>query len=265
MHTSRIGYRLAGIAAAVLGIATHATAAPIADPTLSTTIDPTANGVDVTHSDVTGTAPDVATPLATLNALPDLKVIQDWTGFVRHTDQGGAGQILYFNDAALPDVKIISTGGNPNIDLFKPTDSYGTSQNTGITADSLLMKRFSGTTNFIQFDIDFGSWNGSTFDGTVNSVGAAGFTLSSFSAKNAANDVTVKFLDVSNNVLSTQFAEGTDIQGQHWYFGHKSSSSNISRIEVVVGFSNSANIAYFDDLGFTPVSSSGTGTVVSIR
>lgn len=240
-------------AAALFASASLTQAAPITDPTLYSTIDPLLNGVDVTHSDVTGSAPDIATPLSTLNGLSSLNVIQDWTGFIRHTDQGGAGQIIAFTNASLPDIKIISTGGNPNIALFTPTNDKGTSQNTGIASDSLLLQRSSGTTNFIQFDIDFGSWDGSTFDGTVNSVSAAGFTIPQFSTSNANNDITVKFFDASNTLLSTQFADGTSIAGQNWYFGHQSTSANISRIEVVVGFSNSAHVAYFDDLGFTAI------------
>ncbi len=104
--------------------------------------------------------------------------------------------------------------------------------------------------------IDFGSYNGSSFDGSGNGVLAAGFTLNSTPTYlNATSQIEVTFLGSDGKVLSTQsFAGSMSEANYRIYFGLKAAASNtISSIKIDIAStaSGGALIYGLDDLAFT--------------
>lgn len=118
--------------------------------------------------------------------------------------------------------------------------------------------------------IDFGSWQNSTFNSSVNAVSAAGFTLSTSDNGRwgGVESLVVTFRDSNNDVLSTQGipAGFPTISGSSsLFFGYNSGINNISSIQVVLeGTTN--QLFGFDEFGFSaiPEPSSTTAALVGL-
>lgn len=225
-----------GFAASGIGI--EARGAAIVNPTVYTAIDP-AGGATVGNQAVNSTS------LATLNGRSDLKVLQDWDGSTRADLISAAGQIISFSDTLYPDIQLKLTGVYAS-DAGNTADSIGTSQNT-TAADGWYYRGNTG--GAITLTIDFGSYDGTTFTGSANSVRAAGFTLA---ASGDANHTYQAVFYDGANVLSTQTATGGSGNAATIYFGYQNTAAIIDRVTLTrTNFSTQRS--HFDDLAFTTV------------
>lgn len=205
-----------------------------------------------------------AVPQATLEALSEFEVLQEWApGLAWASDGLGTNQagIVSFLDSSFPDLQVRLTGQVGSLSGNRISNSsWATSASTSLRAVDLgdsLASDYS-------IRIDFGDWNDFGFDQTVHSVRAAGFTLSSASGSRWQNveELLVTFLDVAGNGISTQTlsSAGWDALRLNTYsgaayFGYQSSYTNISSIRIDIR-SKSAAILGLDDLGFTASSDS---------
>jgi hypothetical protein len=236
--------RLAGIGAILLAVpAVHAFT--LTDPTLAGTIDPTGSR-DITVNAGSSTAK------STLEGLSGFGVIQSFTGFT-----GGTNQIA-FADTSRADLQLSFSGTGVNsasgLELTNP--GFVTS---GTSGTRLVSDNRTGAHTVIQA-IDFGSWNGSTFDSTAITTTAVGFTLTGLSANfDRLGSISASFLSDAGTVLSTQSVSGTTLIGsnQSIYFGFQASGSDTIG-SVVITLNINAKVASegqvilgLDDLGFT--------------
>lgn len=228
--------------ALLAGSLVSAHAIVLTDPTLYSVIDPS-GGRDITIN-ATG-----STAKSTLESLAGFGVVQDFTGFT------AGSNTVAFTDPLRSDLRISfsgNTGTNTGNELANA--SFATSGSSAVRVDNSNIAGAMTVTG----TLDFGSWNGSAFDSTLNSVSAVGFTLSAPSANLARlNSITANFLDAGGNVLSTQSISGVSSGNQGFYFGYSTGgAATISSVEFVVSINansggQSALILGLDDIGFT--------------
>ncbi len=207
-------------------------AAVITDPTLVTTgnkIAPYSTGV--TH------VASGATAEATLEGRSDLSVLEGFGSFA------ATSNIVSFTNAALPDISIAGNTGSP----ISGNNTYASSNGSSLR----IQPTVAGTKTLT---IDFGIYDGSTFDGSSTGVTAAGFTLNTPAATlDVTTSITATFFDVNNQALSTQSISGPSVGTANYriYFGYQSSGNAISSIKIDI--LSTAGVLYgFDDLAFTP-------------
>ena len=226
------------VAAAVLAIFSLPSlhAAVVTDPALVT-----AGNKISPYGAITHTASNV-TAESTLEARSDLSVLQNFSSL------SGASNIVSFTNAALPDISIAGSSGSAIT-----SNSFLSSLGSGMRIQTSV----TGWEYTHTVTVDFGSYNGSTFDGSEIGVVAAGFTLNSTPFYvNATSRIVATFLDADNQVLATQSFAGS-MSGSNYriHFGYQSvSSSAISsiRIDITSTASGAALIYGLDDLSFTP-------------
>ncbi|MFA6960829.1 MAG: PEP-CTERM sorting domain-containing protein [Opitutaceae bacterium] len=241
-YFTRLG--LVGIGAILLAVpAVHAIT--LTDPTLAGTIDPTG------ASDITVNAGS-STAKSTLEGLSGFGVIQSFTGFT-----GGTNQIA-FTDTSRADLQLSFSGTGVNSASGSELTNAGY-VTSGLSGTRLVSDNRTSAHNVIQ-TIDFGSWNGSTFDSTAITTTAVGFTLTGLTANfDRLGSISASFLSDSGSVLSTQSVSGTTLTGssQSIYFGFQASGSDTIG-SVVITLNINAKVASegqvilgLDDLGFT--------------
>jgi|GEM_PF-5283651 hypothetical protein len=173
--------------------------------------------------------------------------------------------IMNFSDPSLPDV-MFSFSGSPG-----STSGSNLNNVSFVSAGStgLRLVPSSASQVAMTLTIDFGHWNGTTFDGSVNSVSAAGFTLTSTGSGRwvtSMPEFTVTFLDASGNVLSTQGRPADwppNENSQSLYFGYVSPTANISSIQIyMVGNTNA--LLGLDELGFSVVPEPSAGALLLV-
>ncbi len=223
-------------------------AAVILDPTTvggSNAIDP--SGGLAVNRNATG-----VTPQATLEALPGLQAIQDWAGWAELGVSGVTENYVVFTNPTLPDIKF-TADNHAASDSWERYDG-GTSDEGSF--DAIAVRANNNTTTLT---IDFGSatfssGNVTAFDGSLNSVSAAGFTLSSTST---GQTITVTYhLVGGGTVVFTETGGGSGTE--NIYFGYASGSSNIDKITLQVAQPSGAQRSKFDDLAFTPIPEPGS-------
>lgn len=206
-------------------------------------IDPSgASGINQTASG--------ATAQATLEATSDFIGIHDFDGFGH---QNNDPNIIDFIDNAQPDVSFNASGsasGNQN-GITSSDNSLNTSDGT-----SVRFYNNSGSAKTLTQTIDFGKYNAgtSTFDGSAQTVQAAGFVLAGVT--NSSINLNVQFKDSTGTVLSTQTASGGG--NDNIYFGYDSGSVGISDIFISANVPSGTTSFGLDDLGFTSATATST-------
>lgn len=235
--------RLLLAAALFAGALIPAHAIVLTDPALGSTID-LAGGRDITMS-ATG-----STAKSTLEGLAGFGVVQTFTGFAP------GANVIAFTDPLRADLRISFSGNtSANTGNELTNTSFITSGTSGVRVDNSNIAGAMTVTGLI----DFGSWNGSAFDSSVNAVSAVGFTLAAPSSNLVRlNSITTSFLDVDGNVLSTQTISGVNSGNQGFYFAHATGGTSISSVQFVVSINDNsvgttALILGLDDIGFTAI------------
>ncbi len=221
-------------------IASFAHAAVVTDPGLVTG----SGAIDPSGSREVDTLATNSMPKATLTALDGFGAVQIWSG----VDSGSAGEnILSFTDSSLPDVRLSFSGSrNGQAGGQITNSSYVTSGESGL--------RFYGSsaTATVVLTIDFGSWDGSNFDGSVNAVRAVGFTHSPF-----YDGITLvaEYFNAVGNSLVTQVYNNNTGSSKTVYYGYDAGpNGNISYVVLTrTATANGSTAASIDDLGFAIV------------
>jgi hypothetical protein len=228
-----------------LGLA-GAGAAVINNPTLT---PPSTNMIDPTgvFQDRDFDASNV-TSQSTLEGRADMRSIQDFDGFVgAANNDDSATNIFTFSDTSLPHIRFTISGNT-----FR---GAGGARQGGV--DNLYQSSLGSAYNMAggagsaTVTIDFGHWDGSTWNGNTNEVAAAGFMLLNF-FNNTVN--TARYYDSSNNLLVTQAATGVlddDAKGNHSdvYYGYVGSSP-ISYITIERANSSGGSLTALHDFAF---------------
>jgi hypothetical protein len=225
------------LVSATLALPIHA--AVVTDPTLFTG----ANAIDPTGGQDAEFTVSGSTAQATLEGRGDFFAIHDFAGF------SAASNIISFTDPSRPDIQLSFSGSfdaaNAGLELADPINH--TQHST--SPFSAMQLRNSGANTTSTLTIDFGSWNGSSFDGSVNSVAAAGFTLNN---SYLGLTYTINFLANDNTVLLTGSFPGSDSpEARDAYSGFQSSTHNIGKITIARAVGSGSFSSGFDDLGFT--------------
>ncbi|MDR1283156.1 MAG: PEP-CTERM sorting domain-containing protein [Opitutaceae bacterium] len=241
----------------VFAFAAQIRAAVITDPALATGAGAIAPGGSGYRNLNTNEIPANATQSATLEALAGFGVIQDFAGV-----KAGSNTIV-FTDPARADVQI-SFRGTAGTDYAndtggeRTTAAWLTSPGAGI---NIAGRGFTnGSQTSFTMTIDFGSWNGMTFDTAGNMATAAGFTLSGDASRlSQVSSISASFLGVDGSTLSTQTWTGPKDGARGLYFGYQATGTQqIGSIEVTFSLTHVSTgaqmILGFDDLGFTSVS-----------
>lgn len=180
---------------------------------------------------------------------------------------GTANQgVLSYDDPLLPDVMFSfagSAGGSAGANVNNP--SFVSSGSTGMRVVS------SSSSEHVSFTltIDFGNWNGTSFDGSVNAVSAAAFTLTSTGINRWADDLSaleVTFLDSTGSILSTQGRPAEwppSGNSASLYFGYQSATANISSIQIAMTGTSSALLG-FDEFGFSAIPEPSTWALLAL-
>jgi hypothetical protein len=237
--------RAACVLAALLLSAVSLKAAVPPDPALSTganSIDPS-GGLGIT------TNASGSTAKSTLEGLSGFGVVQNFTGAAAGTN------VLSFSDASTADVKISFSG----TDLAPSTGNHSTSSSFFTSAGSgmFISSNNNAGGGSIITTIDFGSWNGSTFDSSVNAVSAAAFTLSGPTSRFArVTSISASFLSNAGTELSVQTVTPSYGTNPGLYFGYQAEAGqSIGSIVLTVNVSSFTSgdtqvILGLDDLGF---------------
>jgi len=247
MRTTNLTWAPA-ILPAALGLifsATTASGATITDPTLASgsgAINPNNLSLDA------GDQPGDSTPMATLEARSDFRVLQDYAGF---TSTGGANNpnIVNFVDSAIPDIRFDYTGG-PNSEGEERTDTTTSSGNSSmrLQGEAVLLITF-GT-------YDSGS---STFTADRTSD-AASFMFNGWRfAGGGEITLTVDYLDSQGDTIKSQSVTQTataDGPPRNTYFAWEAPS--IAAVSFTRTGDFKSNIHAFDDFGFTIIPEPGS-------
>lgn len=250
----------AAIAACGLLVSTGLTAqAAVITPTLVTGT----NMIDPAGSETLDASGSGATAEATIEAMPEARAVQTWANFAT-SNSGATGWLNYvsFTDPLLPDIRFTATGLWRNGSTGQQESGANTALRATSGTSNLRMIGDNNNTTAMVFRIDFGDYTptGAVWDGSVNSVSAAGLTLSNLvSGLNA----TASFYTDSGTLLSSQSISGADSDatttgGIDVYFGYKSTSANIgyvlvSKVQAAAGTNKSQVDVGLDDLVFTTV------------
>ena len=229
------------------------------DPTLYDIIDP------IGSVEVNITAPG-STPKTVLQEQEGFGVIQTFTGFT------GGTNVVSFTDPNQPDIQISFSGdyGSSRGDNFTNAD-FVTSGSSGIripVSNSYASTGLSAT-------IDFGEWDGESFDSNINSVAAAGFTIGAPTERfDRITSISAQFLDPEAGVLTTQTITTSALSGssQGLYFGYAAESGSsigsiVLTVNVSVGSAELTPLLGLDDIGYTPIpepSSSSLALILSV-
>ncbi len=160
-------------------VVTDATISPGSVAAGSGAIDPT--GGRTISTDATG-----STTKNTLEALSGFGAVRYFRDGSSNTFAGNnATNYLAFTNVSLPDIRFTLSGNFANQASVGAggTFNYGTSRfGSNLAGEFIALQNvFSTAASSYTYTIDFGNWNGTTFDGSVNSVAASGFTLTGVS------------------------------------------------------------------------------------
>lgn len=208
---------------------------------------------------------------ATLEADPAFGAIQSFSGFVSATTP--PQNYIDFTAGYIPDIALGMTGKFTTNSgaSFNSASNISTSDTRGIRF-RINTTSTAGSGGTLTYTIDFGRYDVATgaFDGSVNSVDKAGFTISSFGS---GHSLSVRFIAADGTVLSTQTATGTNTDtidggtGAEVYFGHDSTGVfdrliSLIQIDDTATDGSAASADYLDDLGFTMVPEANGGTAL---
>lgn len=239
--------------AAVVTDATIVLGAGSIDPAGARTITTTATG---------------STAKNTLEALSGFGAVRYFRDSSSNTFAGsGATNYLSFTNIAVPDIQFTLSGNNANQASVGAGGifHYGTSRfGSNLAGEFIFLQNgFSVSASSYTYTIDFGNWNGTTFDSAVNSVAASGFTLTGVSPQSTVSTV---FFNGAGGTLSTQTAAGGTHTptfgpdtGLDIYFGfsvaNPTLSNSIGSIAITISqaSASSNDLMGFDDIGFTAV------------
>ena len=228
----------------IIGLfSTAASAAVIVDPTLTgpgpDTFDPPGfEEVDIT--------PSPSDSMATLEARSDIRSIQDFAGFAT------GDNTFSFTDATVPDIQFrISGTSGDNAGRQLTQANAQSSAGAAYTIDA------TANTPAAVVTIDFGSFDGGTFNSNTNAVAAAGFTLNQIGQANAFN---IQFQTDAGVTLETVTFSGlagnnpdpnNNATAADYFIGFESSTFNIG--QIVISRTGSTFNSGLDDFGFTVV------------
>ncbi|MBC2602730.1 hypothetical protein [Puniceicoccus vermicola] len=168
--------------------------------------------------------------------------------------------IMNFSDSSLPDVRFSFSGTPSSSAGTLIASNYAFSSAPG---ESSSMRVTAGSTTVpvsTTLTIDFGNWNGSIFDSSVNAVRAAGFTLNSTEDRwNDLDSLSVTFYDTEGGALSTQaFPVGfPPADSSSLFFGYESTSATVGSVEITIVGTNS-EILGLDEFGFSSIPEAST-------
>jgi MYXO-CTERM domain-containing protein len=171
-------------------------AAPFTPSGTGTQVDP-AGGQTVDYF----AGPAVTRPLTVIQNFTGVTPAGVATSFSRADAVSAAGQVIYFDDVSLPDLRFTASGNQAG-NAFDANNS-GTS--SGGTFSGLNLRSGTGEVErSAVLTIDFGDYNGTTFNAAANGVPAAAFTVSEMEQFERA---TVQFFD-GTTLLATQTVAG---------------------------------------------------------
>lgn len=228
----------------------------------SNAIDP--SGSQTVDGTTTASGSYVLTPAETLEARSDFRAIHVFTnnGGSIITQSSGIGttntEVIYFTSATMPSIQISASG---NVGASIGADM---AYNQRTTSDISAIELQGASTAAYSLTLSFGSYNSttSTFTDKVNSVAAAGFTISN---AGTGTMISVAFKDASGNTLSLQTATGVTDDGTNgdvttgssagadFYFGYQTPDNSYTISTVTITVSGSAISLGLDDLGFTTI------------
>lgn len=209
-----------------------AQAAVMNDPSVGAVVDP----IGSEEMDVIASG---ATAQASLEALADLRVLQDWSG------SSGGSDIIAFSDPARPDIRIQTSFAG----IFSDSRASAANLQTSGGGGNFAWSGSNGQT----ITIEFGDWDGSSFTPGAG-VRAAGLTFVNFGAAYAtASGQTVTYYDAADAVLSSQrFDGGADSSGgAEAYSGHLEVDYTIAKIVIAITRASGTSDIAIDDLAFT--------------
>lgn len=199
---------------------------------------------------------DGATAIATLRAQADFGSVYDWRGTTWPTASQGLGTdnqgILSFADVSRPDVMLSFSGSAAS--TAGTTILNSSFESSGDGSSLRIVSNSASEVVSMTAIINFGSWNGTLFDDSVNAVSAAGFTLTTTGRWDSVSSLSVSFKDAEGKVLATQTVPdgfpSVDTSAS-LYFGYKGDGDLISSIEISMSGTSHALLG-LDELGFTP-------------
>lgn len=168
--------------------------------------------------------------------------------------------IMSFSDGTLPDVRFSFSGTPSSSAGALISNNYAFSSAPSEQSSMRVIAGSNSEPVSTTLTIDFGNWNGSIFDSSVNAVSAAGFTLNSTEARwNDLDSLSVTFYDSAGGVLSNQaFPVGfPPINSSSLFFGYESNSASIGSVEITIKGTNS-EILGLDEFGFSAIPEAST-------
>jgi len=233
MKTQKFHYAIkALLASSCLGLSSiHA--AVITDTALATSPG-TATADLINPLGISLTTATGATAEATFEAIENLQVIQAFSSSLT-----AGTNVFAFTDGDLPDIQTSFSSGASASGARLPNGSFVSSGSDSMRIQGDRAGQFSMT-------IDFGIWNGVSFESTGATASAAAFTLVGTTSSTAEfSGFSAAFLDEADATITTLTLSGTS-----GYFGYQSATPIGS---IVITFnpvgSNDGPLG-FDDLAF---------------
>ncbi|MBC2600198.1 hypothetical protein [Puniceicoccus vermicola] len=230
-----------------------ASAAVVDDPDLYSVFDPSGG------RSITNTASG-ATSASTLEALGDFGIIYEYGSFNQGTN------IIAFSDETRSDLQISFSGAVSTSSSGAGASLSNNSYSTSPTSAIRFADNAETAAHILSTTLDLGSWDGSTFDGSVGGTSAFGFTLSApDGAFSRLNSITVQFLDASSQTLSTQTISGVNSGSVGFYFGYQSNAADISSVTVDVSINEGSGsfLMGMDDIGFSSIPETSTYSLIT--
>ena len=221
-------------------VGTAAQAAVVVDPTLT---GPGADTFDPAGFEEVDFTPSTDT-MADLEARADIRSIQDFAGFAT------GNNTFSFTDATVPDIQFrLSGSAGDNAGQALNQSNAKTSGGFSYTIDS------TANTPASIFTIDFGSFEGGTFNSNTNAVAAAGFTLAQVASPDIAYNIQFQ-TDAGVTLETVNFVgsiEPGQASGGSEFFVGLDNGAAATIGQIVISRTGSTFNNGLDDFGFTVV------------